>query len=186
MHLSCKCASKFAPEGQLRLQMAPFLRTSRRDWVLVRVSRPRSTRQFSGLFLPQQGTATMFFSGAGRQPIFIIELLTGWVSHHSRPIGCPQMTWAGRWRTCPKVKAVRRISRSGSPLPRTGRSGGSWLTPFLNLNLLMPDGLEGTSRANDYNCIAQKDTHSPVRIVLEVKFSVAICHSRVSSYFGEY
>jgi len=30
MHLSCKCASEFAPEGQLRLQLAPFLRTSRR------------------------------------------------------------------------------------------------------------------------------------------------------------
>jgi len=55
MHLSCKCASEFAPEGQIRLQLAPFLRTSRRDWVLLRVSRPRSTRQFSGLFLPQQG-----------------------------------------------------------------------------------------------------------------------------------
>jgi hypothetical protein len=27
MHLSCKCASEFAPEGQLRLQLAPFLRT---------------------------------------------------------------------------------------------------------------------------------------------------------------
>ena len=24
MHLSCKCASEFAPEGQLRLQLAPF------------------------------------------------------------------------------------------------------------------------------------------------------------------
>ena len=31
MHLSCKCASEFAPEGQLRLQLAPFLRTSRRE-----------------------------------------------------------------------------------------------------------------------------------------------------------
>jgi len=41
MHLSCKCASKFAPEGQWRLQLAPFLQTSRRDWVLVRVSRFR-------------------------------------------------------------------------------------------------------------------------------------------------
>ena len=59
MHLSCKCASKFAPEGQLRLQLAPLLRTSRRDSVLVRVSRPRSTRQFSGLFLPQQGIRGM-------------------------------------------------------------------------------------------------------------------------------
>ena len=27
MHLSCKCASEFALEGQLRLQLAPFLRT---------------------------------------------------------------------------------------------------------------------------------------------------------------
>ena len=36
MHLSCTHASKFAPKGQLRLQLAPFLRTSRRrDWVLV-------------------------------------------------------------------------------------------------------------------------------------------------------
>ena len=31
MHLSYKCASEFAPEGQLRLQLAPFLRTSRRE-----------------------------------------------------------------------------------------------------------------------------------------------------------
>jgi len=30
MHLSCKCARKVAPEGQLRLQLAPFLRTSLR------------------------------------------------------------------------------------------------------------------------------------------------------------
>ena len=33
--------------------------------MLVRVSRPRSTRQFSGLFLPQQGIVSMFFSGVG-------------------------------------------------------------------------------------------------------------------------
>jgi len=56
MHLSCKCASKFASEGQLRLQLAPFLRTSRRDKVLVRVSRPRSTRQLSGLFYPSRAS----------------------------------------------------------------------------------------------------------------------------------
>ena len=84
MHLSSKCASKFAPEGQLRLQLAPFLRTSRRDWVLVRASRPRSTRQFSGLFLPQQGIVSMFFSGAGRQPISASPVLflanEGWIT----------------------------------------------------------------------------------------------------------
>jgi hypothetical protein len=46
---------------------------------------------------------------------------------------------------------------SGSPLPRTGRSGDSWLTPFPNP--LMPDGWRArTSRENDYNCITQKDT----------------------------
>ena len=53
------------------------------------------------------------------------QLLPGWVSH-SRPIGCPHMTW-GRtlWRTRAKVRAFRRNSMSGSPLPRTGRSGDS-------------------------------------------------------------
>jgi len=30
-----------------------------------------------------------------------------------------------RWRTRSKVRAFRRISMSGSPLPRTGRSGDS-------------------------------------------------------------
>jgi len=64
MHLSCKCASEFAPEGQLRLQLAPFLRTNRRDWVLVRVSRPRSTRQFSGLFFCPSGASSQCFSQA--------------------------------------------------------------------------------------------------------------------------
>ena len=67
--MCCFCASIFAPEGQFRLQLASFLRTSRRDWVLVHVSRPWSTKHFSGLFLPQQGIVSMFFSGAGRQPI---------------------------------------------------------------------------------------------------------------------
>jgi len=65
MHLSCKCASKFAPEGQLRLQLAPLLRTSRRDSVLVRVSRPRSTRQFSGLFLPSRASSQCFSQAPG-------------------------------------------------------------------------------------------------------------------------
>ena len=37
---------------------------SRWDWVLVSVSRPTSTRHFSGLFLHEQGIVPMFFSGA--------------------------------------------------------------------------------------------------------------------------
>ena len=48
------------------------------------------------------------------------QLLTGWVSH-SRPIGCPQVTWAGRWRMRSKVRAFRMNSMSGSPFSRTGR-----------------------------------------------------------------
>ena len=39
--------------------------------MLVRVSRFRSTRQFSGLFLPQQGIVSVFFSGVGRQQMML-------------------------------------------------------------------------------------------------------------------
>ena len=94
MHLSCICASKFAPEGQLWLQLAPFLRISRRGWVLVCVSRPRSTGLFSGLFLPQQGIASTFFSGAGRQPIsappvlFLANQLWMYGSRSCNAVGC--------------------------------------------------------------------------------------------------
>ena len=66
MYLCCLCASKLAPEGQLRLQLAPILRTSRREWVLVRVSRPRSTRQFSGLcFCPSRASSQCFSQAPG-------------------------------------------------------------------------------------------------------------------------
>ena len=37
--------------------------------LIIRVSRARPTRHISELFLPQQGIASMFFSGAGRKPI---------------------------------------------------------------------------------------------------------------------
>jgi hypothetical protein len=62
--------------------------------------------------------ARMSMSRAPRQ------LLTGWVSH-SRPIGCPQITWGRTLENALKVRAFRRISMSGSPLPRAGRSGDS-------------------------------------------------------------
>jgi len=34
----------------------------------MRISRPRSKRHFSGLFLSHQGIVSMFFSGVGRKP----------------------------------------------------------------------------------------------------------------------
>ena len=92
MHLSCKCASEFAPEGQLRLQLAPFLRTSRRDWVLVRVSRPRSTRQFSGLFFCPSRASSQCFSqapGASRSQHRLSSfLLTKDGSRGCNAVGC--------------------------------------------------------------------------------------------------
>ena len=90
---------------------------------------------------------------------------------------------AGRWRTRSKVRAFRRISMSGSPLPKTGRSGDSWLTPFPNP--LMPGGWR-TPREKMITIALHKRTLSPVRLVLKVTFSVAICQSGVSLYFGEY
>ena len=74
---------------------------------------------------------------------------------------------AGRWRTRSKVRAFPRISVSGSPLPRTGRSGDSWLTPFPNL--LMPDGWR-TSREKMITIALRKRSLSPVRLVLKVTF----------------
>jgi len=56
---------------------------------------------------------------------------------------------------------------SGSPLPRTGRSGDSWLTPFPNL--LMPDGWR-TPREKMITTALRKRTLSPVRLVLKVTF----------------
>jgi len=71
---------------------------------------------------------------------------------------------AGRWRTRSKVRAFRRISMSGSPLPRTGRCGDSWLTPFSNL--LMPDGWR-TPREKMITIALRKRTLSPVRTCSE-------------------
>ena len=51
----------------------------------------RSTRQFSGLFLPQQGIVSMFFSGVGRQPISASPVLflanEGWI-RGCNAVGC--------------------------------------------------------------------------------------------------
>ena len=71
------------------------------------------------------------------------QLLTSWVAH-SRPVGCPQMTWGRASENALKSKGISafpRSSMSGSPLPRTGRrSGDSRLTPIPNPSLLMPGG----------------------------------------------
>ena len=54
-------------------------------------------------------------------------LLTGWVSH-SRPIGCPQMTWGRALENALKSKDISKEFDEWiaiASLPRTGRSGDS-------------------------------------------------------------
>ena len=56
-------------------------------------------------------------------------------------IGCPQVTWGRALENALKSSKVRAFPMSsirGTPLPRTGRSGDSWLTPFPKL--MMSDG----------------------------------------------
>jgi len=55
------------------------------------------------------------------------QLLTGWVSH-SRPIGCPQMTWGRALENALKSKDISKEFDEWiaiASLPRTGRSGDS-------------------------------------------------------------
>jgi len=83
MHLSCKCASEFAPEGQLesnwRLSSEQVGGTE--CSFVCHVPGPRGNSL--GYFLPQQGIVSMFFSGVGRQPISALTVLflanEGWI-----------------------------------------------------------------------------------------------------------
>jgi len=84
------------PEGQFGLQLASFLRTTRRDWVLVRVSRPRSTSHEAGI------SPGYFFAPAGnRHNAFLRRLAPADLS-----IACPlSCLWGmdhpkqqGHWR----------------------------------------------------------------------------------------
>ena len=90
--LCCLSSSKFAPEGQFRLQLASFLRTSRRDRVLVRVSRPRSTRHFCGLFFCPSRASSQCFSqapGASRSQYHLSSCsLTKYESRICNAAGC--------------------------------------------------------------------------------------------------
>ena len=74
---------------------------------------------FCNRFLRWAGhVARMPMSRAPRQ------LLTSWVAH-SRPVGCPQMTWGRTLENALKRKAFPRSSMNGLPLQRTGQSGDS-------------------------------------------------------------
>ena len=83
------------------------------------------------------------------------QLLTGWVSH-SRPIGCPQMTWG---RTLENALKSKGISKEFDEWIAIAKDRSKWrqLTHSIPKP---PDALwlKDTSRVNDYNCITQKDT----------------------------
>ena len=65
------------------------------------------------------------------------QLLTSWVAH-SRPAGCPKMTWGRTLENALTSKGISKKLRNGLPLRGIDRSGDSGLAP--NQNLLMPDG----------------------------------------------
>ena len=83
------------------------------------------------------------------------QLLTGLVSH-SRPIGCPQMTWG---RTLENALKSKGIPKNFDDLIAIAKDRSKWrqLTHSIPKP---PDAwrLKDTSRENDYNCIMQKDT----------------------------
>jgi len=83
------------------------------------------------------------------------QLLTGWVSH-SRPIGCPQMTWS---RTLENTLNSKGISKDFDEWIAIAKDRSKWrqLTHSIPKP---PDAwrLKDTSRENDYNCITQKNT----------------------------
>ena len=95
---------------------------------------------------------------------------------HSRPIGCPQMTWGRTLENALKSKGISKDSDEWIAVAKDSRSKWRQLT---HSNPKPPDAcwLKDTSRA------LHKRTLSPVRLVLKVThFSVAICHSGVSLY----
>ena len=90
--------------------------------------------------------------------------------------------WAGRWGTRSKVRAFRRNSMGGSPLPNTGRQ----LTHSIPKP---PDALwlKETSKENSYNVTIalRKRTLSPVRLVLKVTFFCCYMPQWCFFAFGE-
>jgi len=95
-----------------------FFQTNWRDWVLVRVSRPRSNRQFSGLFLPQQGTVLMFVSSASHicEPKVLFNALSAAV--------CRTTDRAGRAPTRPFCDTRPMGGRASFSFFCSGRAGG--------------------------------------------------------------
>jgi len=84
-----------------------------------------------------------------------LQLLTGWVSH-SRPFGCPQMTWG---RTLENALKSKGISKEFDEWIAIAKDRSKWRQLTHPIPKL-PDAwrLKDTSRENDYNCITQKDT----------------------------
>jgi len=83
------------------------------------------------------------------------QLLTGWVSH-SRPIGCPQMTWDRTLENALKSKGITKEFDEWIAIAKD-RSKWRQLTHSIPKP---PDAwwVTDTSRVNDSNCITQKDT----------------------------
>ena len=95
------------------------------------------------------------------------------------------MTWGRTLENALKSKGISKDFDEWIAIAK-GRSKWRQLTHSIPKP---PDAwlLRDTSRENDYITIAlRKRTPSPVRLVLKVTFSVAICQSGVSLYFGEY
>ena len=65
------------------------------------------------------------------------QLLTSLVAH-SRPIGCPQMTWGRTLENALSSKGISKELEKSIAIAKDRPNGDSRLTP--NQNLLMPDG----------------------------------------------
>jgi len=84
-----------------------------------------------------------------------MQLLTGWVSH-SRPTGCPQMTWG---RTLENALKSKGISKDFDERIAIAKDRSKWRQLAHSIPK-PPDAwrLKDTSRETEYNFISQKDT----------------------------
>ena len=91
------------------------------------------------------------------------HLLTGWVAH-SRPNGCPEMTWGRTLKKALKCKGLPVNFKEWRAIARIGRSGDRGRTRNLcPLPRIDPTGFMRVKM----NIALRKRTLSPVRLVLE-------------------
>jgi len=111
------------------------------------------------------------------------QLLTGWVSH-SRPFGCPRMTWGRTLESALKSKGISKEFEEWIAIAKD-RSKWKQLTHSFPKP---PDArwLKDTSRVMDYNCITQKDIQ-PSQICSE-SYIFLLLYARVVflCIFGDY